>query len=326
MKGKAPIIILLVVLLIMAIILITWLNKSQKKNRHYDKKGVWLYALVSFLLAGLLGLLGLGDLSQLQDLFFLFQGFVLLMGILHVWLTFQLFAWADRASFLPEGLLTMFVAAVCTLAGLGSFWLVDSLINDKSEGTVMAMAQAFLWFPVPYLLVRTYDRWAMIPPRIYHAWRFPSYATPEFPVHQYQFVNVNLSRAGVGSQKTDISLRSRLPYEVRLGDFFHRFVAKYNDQNPHAPIEHLTHDEWGNPIGWSFSVRTSQGGSSRRLDPEQTAATQNIQEGDLLFAFRVRLDPETAEPEQRRYRSDSDDELIIGDPDDDDFGIEISER
>ncbi len=311
MRHKAPIIILLVVLFILITILTTWLNKSQKKNRHYDRKGVLLYLLIGLLVSALLGLLGLGDLSQIQDLFLIFQGLLISMGIAHVLLIFNLFDWTDRSSFLGETLLTVLMGCVVTLAGLGCFWLVDAKLNPDSEGDVMALAQAFMWFPIPYLVARTYDWIMQIPPKIFRAWRYPSYATPEFPVDPFQWVTVNLRRKGTGRSESDISVRSRLPQHVRIGDFFHRFVSKYNSENPQAPIEHLDKDEKGNPIGWVFASRASSRGASRELDPEQMAVNQEIQEGDLIFAQRVLLDPETAEPSPQNYEQRKDDVIVI---------------
>lgn len=340
-RTYTPLIIAFIVLLVVAIVSITWLNKYQRKNknRYYEKKGVWLYALVSFLVFGLLGLFALGDLNQLRNMFWLFQVLILAAGVVHAWLVFQLFDWVDRTSFLPELLLTLFVGSVCTIAGMGSFWVFDTFVNERSEGAILTLSLAFLCFPIPFLILRTYDFWLQIPEAIFHAWRYPSYDTPNFRVVNYIKVHVVVARSLETHTKPDIEVESYLPRSVRLGDFFHRFIDKYNKENPQAPILHYTEDGSSHPVGWVFKLRSPQAGGKRVLDPLEMGL-QGVQAGDTLFVERVRLDPDTPEPEEYTYANQSDDlfggdDLLGGGSDDDlfkgktggdDFGIEFTEK
>ncbi len=336
--NYTPIILILVLALVLAIVTFTWLNKQQRKNRYYDKKGVWLYGLVSFLLFALLGLFALGDLNELSQQFQLFQTIILALGMLHAWLIFQLFAWADRNSFVPENLLTLLIGAIGVLGGLGSFWALDHFVNKDSEGAVLTLAWAFLIFPLPYLMLRVYDLILAIPSPIYRAWRYPSYPRPEFPVVNFKYVNVSLDRSGFGSGRSQLMQRARLPNQVRLGDFFHRFVEIYNAENPQAQIENLQEHGSGQLLGWVFYLKVGGRGSRHSLDPELTNGGQEIEEGDVIVAKRVKLDPETPEPQARSYASQSNvqtppDELNlelgfeeVGGNEDDDLDIQISEK
>ncbi|MEM9987078.1 MAG: TssN family type VI secretion system protein, partial [Bacteroidota bacterium] len=303
--SYTPIIILLIVALVLAIVTLTWLNKRQRKNRYYDKKGVWLYALVSLLVFALLGLFALGDLNELRQQFQLFQAIILVLGVLHAWLLFQLFAWADRNSFIPENLLTLLMAAIGVLGGLGSFWALDHFVNKESEGAVLNLAWAFLIFPLPYLMLRVYDLMLGIPSPIYRAWRYPSYPKPEFPVVNFKHVTVSLDRSGFGSGRSQLIQQAHLPNQVRLGDFFHRFVEIYNENSPHAQIENLRAHGSDQLLGWVFYLKVGGKGSKRSLDPEMINGGQEIEAGDVILAKRVKLDPETPEPQARSYAPQS---------------------
>ncbi len=302
-------IILLLLTLVFSLIAIFWLLSNQKKNRRFDKKGIFYYSVVYILFFGILGLLGLIDpASNFFGRYWLAQGAIIIAGTVHAWLLFSIFDWPDRSSFLSESLFTLFI----NLSGAFIFILIYYLSVYFSEfegGQILKISTTLLVFIVPYFILRTYDYISMIPNRMFVAWPYPDGLPKKLDLRKSNiiYIKVNLNSSCDPKRAKEINQRTRLPFNTRVGDFFHHFVTDYNKEGEYRPIECLNTDMEGNSIGWVFYVYRTSGSRKTLLDPYKVG-TDVIREGDTVSGLRVLLDKKAS---LEKYNQNKDDIEII---------------
>ena len=284
--------------LLLGVVFLMGLNYIKKKDRSYNKKGTVYYLLILSLLMGLMGFLSLMGHGTLLSAFLIAQGLFLVLGIFHTWVLFGWFGWATGESFLPEFLFTLAAACFGIFGFLTFYNLIDHLLGFQRELS-FDLLPGMLWFPIPFLVLKTYHYLMLIPGRMYHAWVFPSGPPPQLNLQRdsnimHVFLSLQAKSDHVGED--GVVQRSRLPLDARIGDFFHNFINDFNRENPRHPIAHLNQDHDGNPLGWVFySKRSPRNIRKTYLDPEGFGI-QDIREGDYLFAQRVRIDPREHDP------------------------------
>lgn len=305
----------LVLFSLLAVLAGMWLISSQKKNRKFEKKGVIYYALVAFLIFALLGLIGAFTNKDILDVFLLAQGLVLLLGIIHTWLTFSNFSWTNSESWFPETLFTVFVGLTACVGFLTGFKMANRFLGT-GQADVLSFLRVMLVFPLPYLLLRTYHFILQIPTKLYTAWQYPEYTAPDINLDDRNviFVYVQLSSGCEASNNYEIIQRTRYPLNTTFSDFFQNFVEDYNKELPKNPITCLRKNEFEQDLGWRFMARKGQRGRKRMIDP-WLVGLGPIEEGDYILAERLLLDKEASRevilPPPSRPIADDDDILFI---------------
>ncbi|MCB9294591.1 MAG: hypothetical protein H6559_15945 [Lewinellaceae bacterium] len=315
-----PIIITSIILFAGLLFSVIGLFIAQKEEQKFERKGVFYYALISFLLFFLLGLLGLLNEEGPRRVLLISQATAGLFGIFHAWFLFANYDWADHASFLPETLLTAAITFAAGLGFLSGLWVWAYVFEFYDYS--LAQYKAALWLPVPYLILRTYDFMLQIPQRKFIAWPYPETPAPRINLDSDNVRYIYLdffTRSERYPAGRVAGLRSRIPLDATFSAFFQNFVQDYNEKNVDYPIVNLRTDEDGNPIGWAFYASRTKRGRKWALDPNGHSG-QQVQEGDFVQARRLPLgEAFRSQPAEqprktgnkRQGPEDSGDEIII---------------
>lgn len=323
MSDLIKLIIIGLVVLILAIITTIWLFNHQKSNRYFDRKGVFYFGLVAFLLFGIFGFVGMVSPYKFSNLYLMNQSIVMVLGIINLWLLFSIFRWPSHESFLPELLFTLLIAFIGILGFMTVFALSDHYFGVQAQHLITQLS-IMLCFPIPYLLFKTYDFILQIPSRTYFAWRFPDKSPPLLDLSDSNviYIHLHLHADCPESPANEIVQRTRYPRNTKFSHFFQNFVSDYNlGSNNRQTIACLYKDGLDNPIGWMFYLKKNRRSRGVLLDPEERGLGP-IREGDYILAKRVILDKDRLE----EMKSD-DDFIDLGNDTPDDIGdIVISEK
>lgn len=278
MNNKFIIIIFLVLSLVIFSLILSK-NKKLKTSKFISL----LYLFVSGILIGAGGFLGNKHLLGLSYsmVFYLLNGWTLIMGILHVLFLNKLLPWPSEKHFWTE----LFFTLTIGLIG-GIFLLIVFQISNFSVFTGINLTTLLL-FIVPYLFYGCLKSYLNIPVKILRKWHFPVEEHVEDPLDREMesplVVGFELKKRGKDENMT--SFRAKAPKEMAFGKLFYYFINDYNDRNPDEKIEYL--NEKNKPVDWIFHFKPKWFSSIRYIDPEETNSFNLIKENSVIQCKRI---------------------------------------
>ncbi|MCC6599666.1 MAG: hypothetical protein IT223_03225 [Crocinitomicaceae bacterium] len=269
---------LLVLLVIIAVVLLMIVFRSRqgvkrKTVLYYAFGNLFFFALVMFLC----------DIMETDpvDTFIILQVVCLVLGTLHSIVLFKWFKWPKREGFWPEMLFTVFMMIV----GIVGFLAVANWRGWVDYANLFSLA--FLIFPIPFMVLKSFDYAWAIPPNIYKLWYYPSGTEVPNPMDYdlADHMKVIAFEFEPAEGKTRMNIKIKAPERMELGHYFMSFIEQYNLRNPEQPIEYF--DAQNTPFGWLFFVRNKWYQSSKVFDAELTINDNNIKENDVIVVERV---------------------------------------
>lgn len=238
-----------------------------------------LYLAVTAILLALIGNLGFIKFSELSIwVFIATQAWLLILGILHVWL-FEKLIDLENTNFSR----ILFTLAVCFF-GYGLVTLSFKLFFDNPFPFYYFLPAFF--FLVPTFVKIAYDYFMKIPMKFYKAWNFPAPGTLADPTNS-EMANPIIVNFEIRRQITDSKtiFKAKAPQGMNLGKLFYFFISDYNSKNPNSPIVIMNDD---NKTGkWSFYQTTKMFKSKTHLDADISISENKIKENSSVICKRV---------------------------------------
>ncbi len=240
-----------------------------------------LYLVVTAILIALINILGKFEYTDLPIwVFIAAQAWLLLLGILHVWLFEK---WIDLENNNFSSIL--FTFAVCFL-GYGLLTLSFKWISDSSF-------PIYYFYPAFFFIAPTFVRIAFayfmrIPIKHYKAWTLPAPGTLTDPTNKEManpiIVNFEISREITDSKTV---FKAKAPQGMNLGKLFYFFISDYNSKNPNSPIVIINEDN--KTEQWSFYQTNNLFKSKTHLDPDITISENKIKENSSVICKRISI-------------------------------------
>lgn len=279
---------------ILALVLFTILKMFKGKVKIFVKKTNY-YLLGAMLLFALFGLTGIAlrapQSSDATTIAWLFQLYVLGLGLLHVWLMFEVLPWPDRAMGWREWVFTFLVMAIGTLV----FVQVCIYFEKVNRELNLAWADNLVWgiilFPVPLLCLKLYDMWQAIPRVTVTGWELPLDVRPPV-IEPGRSVKLSfLVHAQYNTGKV-IQIDILAPIERTLGETFHYILFRHNvEKKSYNKIEFAEGNSRSKLYTWLFykkkkflwfwSVR-------QYLKPDYRIRQLGFQNGDVIYLERIK--------------------------------------
>jgi hypothetical protein len=256
----------------------------KEEGKEVSVKVFIIYSVVAILIAALLGLTGLITINSASSFFMGLQAAVFVLGIVHVFALYRLNSWSEQESLWQELVFTLYVA----MLGAFIFLILFNVLNK--HGYAVLFTSSFIFFLVPFLVVKCFDFMLMIPAEVYPMWYFPAgevdLEIPEDVMDDESIIVVEFQMARALSDDAEtIKSRSKLPLKLEFGRFFPIFLDQYNDRNAGTQIEFL--DGSKQPYGWNFYIKPKWYQSPRYINPDITIRENGVKENDIIVAERV---------------------------------------
>ncbi|WP_346864418.1 TssN family type VI secretion system protein [uncultured Draconibacterium sp.] len=272
---------LIIVFLIVALILLGFVLKNK------EVKAKLLISLIYVIVTGAIisigALLGYRNFIQISYhlVYILLGSWMLVMGILHVFLIKILLPWADEENYGSELLFTVLVAAVGAVFMLLLFRFINFLFYPGINLTTL------LLFILPYVFYGVLRRYLSIPVKILRKWYYPVDKHVEDPSDREMEMPlvVGFEFKKKKEDKNMTAFRAKAPKEMAFGKLFYYFINDYNHRNPDEKIEYL--DENEKSIGWIFYFKPKMFSKIRYIDPEETNSFNLIKENTIIVCKRV---------------------------------------
>jgi hypothetical protein len=266
-------------------------------------KGLKKYGLVGFLYVFLLSIilslpsmfLLFGEsLSEFSALLFA-QSAILIIGVLHVFLSKKIVPWFS------EQIFNIQLVLIITILLFGYFFTNLSLSFLVTSELPLIWYLSLLWFVVPILLEFAINRLLEVPEREFKTWFYPVGENIEDPSDEELENPVVISfifRKTIGS-KEQTTFRAKAPVAMSLGKLFFFFISDYNSRHPEEMISYL--DEENSPLPWTFfKVKNKWLKIKESLDPDDSIYNNNIKENDLLICHKSNTNIETEKDESTK--------------------------
>jgi hypothetical protein len=282
MDRQALQIILLSTLVLMTFIGMMLVAVVNKLRPGVQKKKIFYYVIAHVIPLGLaLLLLELNQTDRFKS-FVIFQIISFVLGILHTWLMFKLFAWAKKDKFWAE---FWFSLAMVFFIGVG---LLGVATWREWVGLGFLLPTALLFYLVPFLMLSTFESFILIPVDRYKLWYYPvggDVPNPlEFDLTDHMKIIAFEFEPQEGSVPLNIKIKA--PERMELGHYFMSFIEQYNLRNPEKEIK--IYSESGSLEGWLFKLKRSWFKSELVFDAEMTINDNGIKENDVIIVERVK--------------------------------------
>lgn len=249
----------------------------RRKGDVLNKKTV-LYLLAGLVVAGGLG----AALTRVESVvmgFYWLEGLVLVLGVGHLVLVRQQFAWIQTAPIGDELLLLTLTTALLAMTQT----LVYGLL--RPVGTLLP-AQTLGWLPFlgPTLFMLAYEAFVQIPARAYRKWFYPvDREVPLLELVDTIRLHVQVSKSPDQPQLTTYTVKA--PIDRSLHDLFHYMIYSHNnEEDPQHPIQYHESDTEGSLLGWVF-YRPSLGGFLKHyLDPSLSLSRSQLKSDTIIIA------------------------------------------
>lgn len=238
-----------------------------------------LYLLVAGILAGLVSLLGFFGFTGLPLwIFILAQAWLLIIGILHIWLFEKVIKLENK----NRGKI-LFSLTICFF-GYALVMLAYRLIFRDPFPRLYFLPAFF--FLAPTFVFIAFDYFVKIPVKVFKAWDFPAPGTLPDPSDSEManpiIVNFEI-RKKPGENRT--VFKAKAPKGMALGKLFYFFVSDYNSRNPDNPV--VFKDKEEKLYKWLFYHTANLIRGKVHLDPEITIADNRIRENSTVVCERI---------------------------------------
>lgn len=275
--------IIFIIFLIIVIALLSLTLSKVKEAKKY-KKATIIYMIIMALFFGIAGLTGLlGIIEDLISFFILTQILLLIIGVLHTVFLYKYVPWTDKNKFLWEFVFSLAIA----LLGAIFFLLVYHYILEVHVLPYL-MLTAITWFFVPFFFVQSFNRYLMIPARIFKKWYYPVGKEINDPLDS-ELVSLLVVSFVFHKKMNDpeiTTFRAKAPSHMVFGRLFYYFVNDYNERHRGGPIEFL--DLENHPHGWVFHHKPNWLSRKRYIDPEQIITDNQIKENSVIICHRIK--------------------------------------
>ncbi len=269
-----------------------------------------LYAVFITVIGFLLGLtLHFGSVEDPLNLPFIYiclQFVVLFLGSLHVWWLYKKLFWskrdtyqAERDSFSPEFVYTMYIMVMMTAGILGGYGYFAGFGKMANLWFINVM------FVAPFLFIKAYDLLNQIPLRDYSKkWVFTPDRIDEdnWEWNNETWVHFEVKESVVAERKRmgrKARFRILAPRNVPMREIYRLGVREYNQKSPQVVLQDLGF-EAGN-VGnfwWLFKIKVVWNRPNtwfrhvRYLDPYASPVVNDMRPNDILIMYRMPLNPE----------------------------------
>jgi len=256
----------------------------KEEGKEVSVKVFIIYTVVTILTFALIGLSGLIAVADASYFFMGLQGAILVLGIIHVIALYRLNSWSAQDSLWQELVFTLYI----NMLGALIFLLVFSKLNK--QGYALLFTTSFIFFLIPFLVVKCFDFMLNIPDEVYPMWYFPAgevdLEIPEDVMDDESIIVVEFQMAqSVDENSEMVKSRSKLPLKLEFGRFFPIFLDQFNDRNPGSQIAFLDADK--QPYGWNFYIKPKWYQTANYINPELTIRENGVKENDIIVAERV---------------------------------------
>jgi hypothetical protein len=287
---------MIVVLLGSAVLFVRSNGKPDKQTWRY----IAIMAVVALVNGAMMwGLYAKADLPILY-VFLLALSIGLLAGYFHIEGISGL-KWAERDtynsardSFLKEAGFTYGLSALVALLSLTLFGFLTSKWDVAAS-----MWGLILAFALPFTIVKAYDFLMQIPDKEFDKkWFYEIFPFDETSWKRENMISVGFVVAdSIRNEKRWFRTKARfsivIPRDQELRLIYRLALREYHKKEPSVPVQELGYEEDAQPFWWLFSVKFVWWKPStwlrqpRYLDPTETIANNNLQNGDFIAAKRM---------------------------------------
>jgi len=253
--------------------------RATVKEATKKKWMVLLYLLSGGVLIGLISLLGFLDFTNLKVwIFIAAQGWLMALGILHVWL-FEKILPTDNKN---AGRI-LFTIALCFFGY--ALVVMPYAFYFKTAFPRFYFLPAF-FFLAPTFVYIAFSKFIEIPVKVFRKWEFPAPGTLPDPSDSEMadpiIVNFEISKQCADKRTV---FKAKAPKGMNLGKLFYFFIMDYNSRHSDNPIIIL--DSNNKTFGWSFSMTPSIIQGRTHLDPEVSVSGNRIKENASVICERT---------------------------------------
>lgn len=242
-----------------------------------------LYCLAYGFLIGIAGFLGNKRLLAISGttLYYLLVSWMLILGILHVFMRDKVLPWTIKNKFVAE------LALSCTISFVGAALILLAFHFSGRPPLARIHLTSILIFLVPSLFLSTYHFYLSIPVKVLRKWQYPVDKHIDDPTDREMDspLVVGFEFKKKANDDTLTSFRAKAPKEMIFGKLFYYFINDYNNRNPDETIEYL--DEKNRPMSWIFYIKPSWFSGIRYIDPQETISFNFIKENSVIVCKRV---------------------------------------
>jgi hypothetical protein len=248
------------------------------------QKSTLLYLLSFLLFFSLVGTTAQLFVSTTPELFLIiYQVCFFIAGIIHYKAMHHYLRWSgDAQSLWLELLFTFIVVALGSIP----FILIYNYFN--TNGLAYIMAGSSLFFLVPFLFYRSFEKAMAIPPINRKKWFYPVHEEVAEP-DEKKLRNLLIISFEFQKQDGDphyTNFRAKAPTDMEFGQLFYYFINDYNERHPDSKIQFITGT--GEPHGWLFFKKPKWYSIlTHYMDTEKTIYNNRIRENDIIICRRA---------------------------------------
>jgi hypothetical protein len=210
------------------------------------------------------------------------QGFIILMGILHIVSSPFMVPWFKSQPF------KMQVLFILCILFLGYFFSNLSFTYLVEPPLKLVWYLSLLWFFVPVLLNETIIRLSEVPPKLFTQWYYPVNETIDDPSDEELENPIVISFVFNKNENTRemTTFRAKAPVGMKFSRLFYFFINDYNSRHPESQISYVDLNK--EPNGWVFmKVRSRLFRWFEVVDPGGSIWSNNIRENDVMICKRM---------------------------------------
>ena len=206
---------------------------------------------------------------------------MLLLGILNVYVLSSVLPWSNENSFGTEMQFTILTALLGGIGLVLVFYFLDFRFF------ILINLSALLLYILPYILYGTVKKYMKIPVKIFRMWHYPYEKHVEDPTDREMEspLVIGFEFKKNYMDKSVTTFRAKAPKEMIFGKLFYYFINDYNHRNPDEKIEFL--DDNKKPQAWIFYFKPKLFRKVRYIDPEETNSFNFVKENSVIVCKRV---------------------------------------
>ncbi|MBO0936698.1 hypothetical protein J2I47_09095 [Fibrella sp. HMF5335] len=241
-------------------------------------KKMGLYLLAALVLAGGLGA-GLSRMESVTMAFYWLEGMVLVLGMGHLVMSRQQFAWLRTSPISDELALAGLVASLMAVTQTLAYGLMH-----PAGPFLPALALGWLPFFLPLLFMLAYEAFVLIPARVYRKWFYPvDREVPLIELVDTIRLHVQVSKAPDQPALTTYTVKA--PIDRTLHDLFHYMIYSHNhEEDPEHPIQYHEVNTEGSLLGWVFYRPRLGGFVKSYLDPSLSLSRSHLKTDATIVA------------------------------------------
>ncbi|MBK9733161.1 MAG: hypothetical protein IPO83_18055 [Chitinophagaceae bacterium] len=266
-------------------------SAASNEMTRVSKNKFFKYLLVAFVLGAVTSMVGFLPMINPQWVHLMLMAILILLGILHLSEMSRRFGWSANNDLQAEFLFTLSVMLVGCIGFAIAFYAAGRYIPAPSfmnNGYTGLMSAAFIIFPLPWLLEKSFNMAISIPPERYKEWLFPTRTiVPDESIDRSRYAAVTIVLPKKYGDSMNSNLQGKAFYEIKLGDMFYFYIQEWNYKYPNDKIQYL--DDENKSFGWYFYIKDKWWQSKRYLDPDLTIYQNGIRINQIIKGERVKL-------------------------------------